>query len=84
MLGAVNQGRLGSLSGQLQPIRQMMQMVRSAGNPQAMIGQLMQSNPAVAQAMRLVQDSGGDARTAFYRLAEQSGIDPEQILGMLK
>ena len=65
-------------------IRQMMQMVRSAGNPQAMIGQLMQNNPQMQQAMDLIKASGNDLKRAFYALAEQKGIDPNSILDQLK
>ena len=65
-------------------IRQMMQMVRSAGNPQAMIGQLMQNNPQMQQAMDLIKASGNDPKRAFYALAEQKGIDPNSILDQLK
>ena len=65
-------------------IRQMMQMVRSAGNPQAMIGQLMQNNPQMQQAMELIKASGNDPKRAFYALAEQKGIDPNSILDQLK
>ena len=65
-------------------IRQMIQMVRSAGNPQAMIGQLMQNNPQMQQAMDLIKASGNDPKRAFYALAEQKGIDPNSILDQLK
>ena len=65
-------------------IRQMMQMVRSASNPGAMITQLMQNNPQMRQVMDLVKASGNDPKAAFYRLAEQKGIDPNSILEQLK
>ena len=62
----------------------MMQMVRSASNPGAMITQLMQTNPQMRQVMDLVKASGNDPKAAFYRLAEQKGIDPNSILEQLK
>ena len=61
-----------------------MQMVRSAGNPQAMLGQLLQNNPQMRQAMNLVQQYGGDAQKAFYALAQQRGVNPDEILSMLQ
>ena len=64
-------------------IRQMIQMVRSAGNPQAIIGQLMQNNPQMQQVMDLIKASGNDPKRAFYALAEQKGIDPNSILDQL-
>lgn len=59
-------------------------MVRNSNNPTLMLQSLAQSNPQVKGVMDLVQQYGGDPRTAFYELAKQKGIDPNQILGMLK
>lgn len=68
----------------LNQIKQMMNMVRSAGNPQAMLYQIAQSNPQVKQVMDMVNQSGGDPKSAFYKLAQEKGVNPEQILEMLK
>lgn len=38
----------------------------------------------IKQAMDYVRANGGDARTAFYRLAQQKGVDPESILRNLR
>ena len=62
----------------------MMQMVRSANNPQAMINQLMQTNPQMKQVMDVVRASGNDPKKAFYALAQQKGINPDDILNQLK
>lgn len=69
--------------GNLGPIKRAMSLVRSAGNPQAMMNQLMQNNPQYSQVMKIIQENGGDAKTAFYNLAQQQGVDPNQILNML-
>jgi hypothetical protein len=58
-------------------IQQAVQLAK--GNPMA----LMQG-PQYQQAMNLIQQAGGDARAAFYQLAQQKGVDPNQILSMLK
>lgn len=68
----------------LQPIKNMLGMVRSASNPQAMMNMLAQSNPNLKQAMDLVQQSGGDPQKAFYSLCQQRGVDPNTILDALK
>ena len=81
ILGAVNQSRLAS---QMQPIKSMMQAVRSAQNPQAMLNQMIQNNPQYSQISRLIQESGGDPQKAFYALANQLGVDPGDVLNMLK
>ena len=68
----------------LQPIKQMMNMVRNARNPQAMLQMMAQSNPQLQQTLALVEKAGNDPRKAFYALAEQKGINPQEILDALK
>lgn len=50
-------------------------------SPQAMLNNLMAQNP---QVMNLINQYGGNPKTAFYELARQKGIDPNQILNMLR
>ena len=76
---------LQQLGGTIPPqIRQLAQMFRSANNPQAMINQLMQTNPQMKQVMEFVRSSGGDPKQAFYSLAQQKGVDPNTILDQLR
>lgn len=49
-----------------------------------MIGQLMQNNPQMKQVMDLIKAAGNDPKRAFYALAEQKGVDPDEILKQLK
>ena len=76
--------QLGKSQPAMGQIKQMMQMVRSAGNPQAMLQKLAMNNPQVRQVMEIVQKHGGDPMTAFRAEAEARGVDPEEILRMLK
>ena len=62
----------------------MMQMVQNAGNPQAMLAQMAQSNPQIGQVMQLINQNGGDPQKAFYALCKQRNVNPDEILGMLK
>ena len=66
------------------PIKNMMQMVRNAQNPNAMLNQLLQRNPQYSQVMNIIQSNGGDAQKAFYALAEQLGVDGNEVINMLK
>ena len=68
----------------LQNVKQMMGMVNAAQNPQAMLNQLMTNNPQMKQVMDIVNQHGGDPKKAFYAMAEQNGIDPNDILNMMK
>ena len=73
----------GSLSQVAQPVRQMMNAVRMAQNPQAALNQLIMNNPQMKQVMEIVQRHGGDPMTAFRKEAEARGVDPDEIMGML-
>lgn len=59
-------------------------MVNGAQNPQLALNQLMTNNPQFKQVMDIIQQHNGDPQKAFYAVAEQKGIDPNEILNMLK
>lgn len=59
-------------------------MLKSSNNPNMMLQQLASSNPMVANTMNLINQYGGNPQKAFYEEAKKRGIDPNQILGMLK
>ena len=58
--------------------------IKGAGNPMAMMQQMAGNNPQMRQVMQLVNQNGGDAKTAFYNLAREKGVDPEQILSQVR
>ena len=62
------------------PFKNAMNAVNMARNPQSMLGQAMMNNPQMKQVMEYVNANGGDAKTAFYKLAGEMGVDPEEIL----
>ena len=82
MLNLLNQSR--GLSQNLNQIKQMANLIKSSKNPQLMVQQMMQNNPQVKQIMDYVKQSGGDPKTAFYKMAEEKGVNPEEIINMLK
>ena len=73
-----------NMSQMLQPVRQMMNAVRSAQNPQAALNQLIMNNPQIKQVMDIVQKHGGDPMVALRKEAEAAGISMDEILGMIK
>ena len=66
------------------PVKQMINTVQASGNPALALQQMASNNPTIQQAMQLVQQSGGDGKAAFEKLAKENGIDPNQIIQMLK
>lgn len=58
----------------------MAQMFKLANNPQQTVNQMLNNNPQVKQMI----EQYGDPKTAFYKLAEQRGINPDDVLNLLK
>ena len=77
-----------SMSQLAQPVRNMMNAVRAAQNPQLMLNQLIMNNPLMQEKMKwvmeVVQKHGGDPMRAFRAEAEANGINPDEIMGMLR
>lgn len=59
-------------------------MLKSLGNPQEMITQLIQNNPKMKEVQQLIDAAGGNPEQAFREKAKEMGIDPDQILSILK
>ena len=68
----------------IQQIKGMMNLVQGASNPTAMMQSMIAQNPKLKEVMEYVNQNGGDAKAAFYALAKQKGVDPEQVLSILK
>ena len=62
----------------------MIGMARAAKDPMAAINQMSVNNPQLQQVMQVVQQNGGNAKAAFYQMAQQRGVDPNTILSQLK
>lgn len=60
-------------------IKQMVSQIKAMGNPQMMLQQM----PQYRQAMEYINANGGDPKTAFYKLAQERGVDPNEILRQL-
>ena len=65
---------------QIAQIKQMMNTMKMMKNPTAFI----QSNPQMQQAIQLANSLGNNPKEAFYALAKQKGVNPEDILNQLK
>lgn len=62
----------------------MMNTVKAAQNPQTAMQTIINNNPQFKQVVDIVQQHGGNAEKAFYELAKEKGINPDDILSMLK
>lgn len=68
----------------LDQIRNMMNMVRYSQDPRMAMESMIQSNPQFQNVMNLIRQNGGDPKTAFYNLARQKGVNPDDILKLLR
>ena len=67
-----------------QNVAQIKNMMRNMGNPQMMLNQMLSQNPQCKQVMNYIQQNGGDPKTAFYKMAQEKGVDPNEILRQLQ
>lgn len=65
-------------------IRNMVNLIKNAGNPQALLNNMISQNPQMKQAIQYVNDNGGNPKAAFEKLAKEKGIDPIEIQKMIQ
>lgn len=71
-----NQQKSNSLS-------EMWGQIKQAPNPeQAMLNMFSQTQ--LQNVMNYIKQNGGDAKTAYYNMAAQKGVDPNYILKFLR
>ena len=75
---------LGMANPVMQTVGQMIEMVKMAKDPQAAITQMAQSDDRMKQVMEVVNQNGGDAKAAFYNMAKQKGVNPDDIINQVK
>ena len=59
-------------------------MVKAAKDPYSYLNSLAQSNPRMREAIDYVKKNGNDPKAAFYKMAQEKGVDPESILSQLR
>ena len=45
---------------------------------------MAQSDDRMKQVMDVINQNGGDAKTAFYNMAKQKGVNPDDIINQVK
>ena len=76
--------QLAKASPKMQQIKQMMNTVRMAQNPQLALNQMVMGNPQLKQVMDLVGQNGGDIERTVRTVAEQNGFRPEDIMDLFR
>jgi len=65
-------------------VKQMASAVKAARDPQAALAGMMRNNPQMQQVMKIVEQHGNDPMKAFREMAEENGLDPDEILSMIR
>ena len=82
MLNQLNQ--LRGLPSNLGQIKNLLNLLKASNNPNQMLQQLVQNNPQIKNIIDYVQQNGGDPKMAFYKMAEEKGVNPNDIINMLR
>ena len=69
---------------QQNPLQQLINNFKNSKNPEEFLRNYIQSNPKTQDVYSMLQNSNKSPKQLFYILAQQKGIDPNQILNMLK
>jgi len=62
----------------------LLNQIKNAANPQQAAEQILFNNPNFKGVVNYINQNGGDAKTAFYNLAAQKGVNPNDILNQLR
>ena len=71
-------------SSNLNGIKQLAGLLQNSSNPQQLIFNLIQNNPQIRNIYSLLQNSNKNPKELFYLMAQQKGIDPDQVINLLK
>ena len=81
-MNPLNGGMNPQMLQNIQQVKGMMQQMKTIQNPNIALQQMAQSNPQMQNVLQMCQ--GKNPKDVFYSMCQQRGIDPEQILSMLK
>lgn len=59
-------------------------MAKALQNPQMSINQALMNNPQFSGVMDFIKQNGGNPKTVFENLAQQMGVDPNEVLEQTK
>lgn len=66
----------------LQQVKRIMNMFRAASNPQQMLMQAAQQNPAIGTVMQMC--NGKNPKDVFYEQCQKMGVNPDDIINQLR
>ena len=83
LMGGSAQGA-GPQMPNLSMLKNYVALLKGQGNMEQAVEGMVKNHPMYQQAMKFVQDNGGNYQQAFYAYAQQNGIDPKEIENLFK
>ena len=80
----LNQSQLSRNNNSNGGLQQMINMVSRSNNPMQLMQTMAQSNPQLQSILNLIQTSQKSPKDLFFEMAQQKGVNPQQILQMLQ
>ena len=69
---------------QLQQIKNLMSMVQMSSDPQTALLNIINQNPNLRNIVMLAKSNGSNLEQVFYALAQQRGVNPNDVLNALR
>jgi hypothetical protein len=82
----MNQNKLSqsNLPSNLSQLKQMANIFKGQSNPMAFLQKVSQQYPQVGQVLNMLNSSGMSPKDFFMQSARQMGVDPNEIINLLK
>lgn len=68
----------------IQYFKNMLTNIQNSVDPRAKLNDLINSNPKIRDIMKMVQRYGNNPKDAFYALAKEKGVNPDDVLNALR
>lgn len=69
---------------QIQQIKKLMSMVQMSSDPQTALLNIINQNPNLRNIVMLAKSNGSNLEQVFYALAQQRGVNPNDVLNALR
>ena len=69
---------------QIQRIKNLMSAVQMSTDPNAALANIINQNPNLRNLVMLAKSNGADLQQVFYTLAQQKGVNPNDVINALR
>ena len=69
---------------QIQQIKNLMSAVQMSTDPNAALANIINQNPNLRNLVMLAKSNGADLQQVFYALAQQKGVNPNDVINILR